>query len=142
MDRFSEDLRHERERCNISLDTMCVITKVPSRYLRALEDGHLADLPSGVFRKGILRSYLAALELDPAPWVERFDRALTPAGAASAPLAECAEPISRHRPPQYRERDVRWFGVAGMFFAVGLLGWCLWHFVLHGHVVLSSLLGS
>ncbi|GAC1360714.1 MAG: hypothetical protein NVSMB3_08720 [Acidobacteriaceae bacterium] len=143
MQRFCDDLRSERERRNISLETIGEVTKVPSRYLQALESGDYTELPSGVFRKGILRGYLTALAMDELPWMQRFEATLAAAGEgapSTEALAEFAVNVSRSRPASPAVQNVRWLGATGMVLVVGLLGWCLWHFVLQGRVLLSTLL--
>lgn len=143
MEKFSEDLRSEREQRNVSIETIGEITKVAPRYLRALEAGDYDELPSGIFRRGILRGYLAALGIDELPWMQRFETILAAAGDGSPSpedLAAFAVNVSRARPASPSVENVRWLGATGMVVVVGLLGWCLWHFVLRGRVVLSSLL--
>ncbi len=143
METFCDDLRSERERRNISLETICSITKVSISHLRALEAGDFGHLPGGVFRKGILRGYLSVLGVDEHPWMQRFEAALG-AGETSritpAEVAAFAENISRNRSSTSPAQTTRWLGVTSMAFVVVLLGWCLWYFVLHGHVILSSFL--
>ncbi len=143
METFCDDLRSERERRNISLETICAITKVSPSHLRALEAGDFGHLPGGVFRKGIVRGYLAAIGVDEHPWMQRFETALGAGDAvSSAGLAEFAENVSRTRPAPFSAQPARWLGVSSMALVVVLLGWCVWYFVLHGRVVLSSLLRS
>ena len=60
MERFCDELRWERERRQVSIEKISDETKVSSRHLQALEAGEYGALPGGVFRKGIVRSYLAA----------------------------------------------------------------------------------
>ena len=139
MERFSDDLRRERERQGVSLEAMSQTTKVSQRHLRELETGDFASLPGGVFRKGILRSYLETLHLDAAPWVERFELCLAEmeAPAASpAVIEEFAENVRRGRPTAVRE-PVRWPGVIAMLLLLIVFGWCVWRFALRGHVVLT-----
>ncbi len=143
MERFGGDLRSERERRNVSLETISAITKVPSRYLFALEADEFSTLPHGVFRRGIVRSYLSALGIEELPWMQRFEAALDASGSGldhPQSLAEFAENVSRSRPSSPPLQSARWIGVTVMMLAVGLLGWSVWFFVLHGRVVLSSLL--
>src|SRR5260370_42609997 len=83
MERFCDELRWERERRQISIEKICEETKVASRHLHALEAGEYDSLPSGVFRKGIVRSYLAALGLDELAWIERVEASLRESGAVS-----------------------------------------------------------
>ena len=141
MERFCDDLRRERERQQVSLETISQITKVSRRHLLELEAGDYANLPGGVFRKGILRSYLSTLELDPAPWVQRFEQCLAileqPAETPES-LAAFAENIRRSR-GETRPEPTRWPGVVAMFLLLLVFGWCVWRFALRGHVVLTHL---
>ena len=142
MERFCDDLRQERERQQVSLETISQITKVSRRHLLELEAGDYANLPGGVFRKGILRSYLSALQLDPAPWVHRFEQCLaTLEHPAETPesLAAFAENIRRARAEPHRQ-PTRWPGVVAMLLLLLVFGWCVWRFALKGHVVLTHLL--
>ena len=141
MERFCDELRWEREQRNVSIETICAVTKVSSRHLEALEAGAYAELPGGVFRKGILRSYLSVLGLDESPWMERFEASLAASGAASgaggkltstaADWAEFAENVRRTRLSSRPETGNRWLGVAGMFALLGLFAWLVWALVLH-----------
>ncbi len=142
METLSDDLRRERERLGVSLETISQITKVSHRHLRELEAGEFGSLPGGVFRKGILRGYLSALHLEPAPWVVRFELCLAelerPADTSES-VAQFAENISRNRqetPPE----SSRWPGVVAMLLLLLVFGWCVWRFALRGHVVLTHLL--
>ena len=142
MDSFSDDLRRERERQGVSLESISQITKVSQRHLQELEAGEFGSLPGGVFRKGILRAYLSALHLEPVPWVERFEQTLAelekPAETPES-LAQFAENISRNRPETPSPESNRWPGVVGMLLLLLVFGWCVWRFALRGHVVLTHL---
>ena len=137
--RFGEELRDERERRNVTLDTICAMTKVSVRHLEALEEGRLRELPGGVFRKGIVRSYLVAVGLEEIPWIERFENALREIGAeasSSDDWMEFAENVHRNRGAGRSNTSNRWIGVAIMVVMVLALGWTVWRFVLHGRVFL------
>src|ERR1700709_1381252 len=100
MERFCDELRWERERRKVSIEKICEETKVASRHLLALEAGEYAALPGGVFRQRIERSYLAALQLDEVPWIERFEASLRESGTAIAEAkdwTEFAENVRRNR---------------------------------------------
>jgi cytoskeleton protein RodZ len=62
-------LRELREARGSSREDLARATRVPARYIVALEEGRLKDLPAPVFVRGFLRSYCSAVA-DPA------DRAL------------------------------------------------------------------
>jgi len=59
------ELRHERERRGWTLDDVADRTRIPRRYLEALEDGNHDVLPPGPFLRGYLRQYLEFLGQDP-----------------------------------------------------------------------------
>ena len=133
MERFCDELRWEREQRNVSIETICAVTKVSYRYLQALEAGEYGELPGGVFRKGILRSYLSVLGLDEASWMERFEASLEASGKAVTTVdwTEFAENVRRTRLSTRPETGRRWLGVAGMFALLALFGWLVWTLVVH-----------
>ena len=59
------ELRNERERRGWSLDDVVSRTRIPRRYIEALEDGNHEVLPPGPFLRGFLRQYLEFLGQDP-----------------------------------------------------------------------------
>jgi cytoskeleton protein RodZ len=139
MEQFGKELRAERERRQVTLDTICSVTKVSVRHLEALEAGNYRELPGGVFRKGIVRSYLTAVGLDEDGWIERFDATLRDTGVTGGDeqWAEFAENVRRNRVGSEKSKiDSRWIGVAAMIGALVVLGWGVWKFVLHGRIAL------
>jgi len=139
MERFGEELRIERERRKVTLQTVCAMTKVSVRHLEALEEDRLEELPGGVFRKGIVKSYLGAVGLEESPWIEKLERNLREIEATAASdhdWVEFAENVRRNRSSETRNANQRWFGVGLMMMALGGLGWILWHFVLHSRLSL------
>lgn len=134
MERFCDELRWAREQRKISIEAICEETKVSPRHLRALEAGEYGELPGGVFRKGIVRSYLAALGLEESSWLDRFEASLRESGAednAVEDWSEFAENVRRNRGAHESETKLRWMGVAMMVAAVLALAWCVWKFILH-----------
>jgi cytoskeleton protein RodZ len=139
MERFCDQLRRERERRKVSIEAICEETKVSSRHLHALEAGEYGQLPGGVFRKGIVRSYLAAVGLDETTWIERFEATLRESGAGAADgndWIEFAENVRRNRIGKESATGLRWMGVGMMLASLMALGWGVWKFALHhGHLV-------
>jgi cytoskeleton protein RodZ len=138
MERFCDELRWERERRQVSIETICDQTKVASRHLLALEAGEYGALPGGVFRKGIVRSYVTALGLDEVPWIERFEASLRESGTPSIDAkdwTEFAENVRRNRGGSESPTGIRWMGVAMMLGSLMALGWSVWKFALHGRLV-------
>jgi cytoskeleton protein RodZ len=137
MERFGDELRRERERRKVSMERVSTETKVSLRHLEALEAGEYGELPGGVFRKGIVRGYLAAVGLEESPWVERFEASLRESGADSqnADWTEFAENVRRNRSGGGRKANMRWMGVGSMVTMLGVLGWAVWKFALHGRLI-------
>lgn len=139
---FCDELREERERQGLSLEAIAWSTKISERHLRALESGDFAQLPGGVFRKGFLRSYLGALRVEEASWMERFGAALREAGVSEpdpAGYQELARNVGRTRGGRGEpEARLRWSGVVAMIALLLAFGWCVWHFALAGHVSIAA----
>ncbi|MEO6981924.1 MAG: helix-turn-helix transcriptional regulator [Edaphobacter sp.] len=136
MERFCDELRWERERRQVSIQKICEETKVSSRHLLALEAGEYSSLPGGVFRKGIVRSYVGALGLEETPWIDRFEAALRESStdASEEDWTEFAENVRRNRGGSASGTRLRWIGVGAMVVSVGALGWCVWQYTLHGRL--------
>jgi cytoskeletal protein RodZ len=138
MERFCDELRWEREQRKVSIETICDKTKVSARHLLALEAGQYGELPGGVFRKGIVRSYLGALGLEESPWLERFEASLRESGAEESSAedwAEFAENVRRNRGGREHGINLRWMGVIAMMAALAMMGWCVWKFILEGRLL-------
>ncbi len=136
MERFCDELRWERERRKVSIEKISEETKVAARHLLALEAGEYSALPGGVFRKGIVRSYLTAVGLDEASWIERFEASLgESASAEAADWSEFAENVRRNRAATESQTNSRWMGVAMMVVSLAALGWGVWKFALHGRLI-------
>lgn len=60
-------LSQERGARGLSLERVAAATRIRRRYLEALEEWRLDDLPGAVYARGYLRAYAEHLELDPRP---------------------------------------------------------------------------
>ena len=134
MVQFGDELRLEREQRGVSLEAMCASTKLSIRQLLDVEAGNFAELPGGIFRKGFVRSYVRALDLDEPTWLERFEisyRASGLAGASEVDWASFAENVKNNRLGNQRSSNrLKWFGVVGMAVLLALLSVAVWKFVL------------
>jgi cytoskeleton protein RodZ len=134
MGQFGQELRREREGRGVSVDHICAVTKVSSRHVEALEAGRYEELPGGVFRKGIFRSYVSVVGLEESVWVQRFEASLREFGQRSTEeqdWTQFAENVRRNRGVEESASGMRWFGVAMMLMALLVCGWLTWKFVLH-----------
>jgi transcriptional regulator with XRE-family HTH domain len=69
---FGARLRYERERRQIALKSIAESTKIGVPLLEGLERDDVSRWPSGIFRKSFVRSYAAAIGLDPEAIVREF----------------------------------------------------------------------
>ncbi len=69
-------LRRQREMLGVTLDEAERFTHVKRRYLQAIEEGRLDDLPSPVQGRGMLLHYARFLQVEPDPLLLRFAEAL------------------------------------------------------------------
>jgi cytoskeleton protein RodZ len=137
---FGRELQLERQRRKITLESVAEGTKVPVRYLRALEQEEYDQLPGGVFNKGIVRSYCRHLLLDEQEWLNKFPSALT---AESEPDWESfAENVRRSRSRRGSRTGAQWLGVLVMLLILVALGWAAWRFVLHPRLVVLPQVGQ
>ena len=134
MVQFGQELRLEREQRRVSLEAMCASTKLSVRQLLDVEAGNFGELPGGIFRKGFVRSYLRALQLDEPLWLERFESSYRASGLADSQepdWAGFAENVRNNRlAGKSSGYSRKWLGVLGMIVLVALLAICVWKFVL------------
>jgi cytoskeletal protein RodZ len=61
---LGQDLKRERELRGISLREIADSTRISLKFLQALEDDRIENMPGGFFIRAILRSYARAIGLD------------------------------------------------------------------------------
>jgi cytoskeletal protein RodZ len=72
MTSFGENLRRQRELRGIALRDVAEATKIPSRFLAAIEEDRVEILPGGVFRRAFVREYARVVGLDAERTVSEF----------------------------------------------------------------------
>jgi hypothetical protein len=75
---FGQFLAAGRQRSNQSIEDVAAITKVKPKLLEALERGDIEELPAGVYRRAMVKSYASAVGLRPEAAIEQFDRTFYP----------------------------------------------------------------
>jgi cytoskeletal protein RodZ len=98
---FGEQLRRHRERRGFTLQQVAQETKIAGHVLAALERGDCARWPGGIYSRGYVRAYAAAVGLDPEDVVERFcecyPQAARPRPEDPAPPRRAPRPLERIR---------------------------------------------
>ncbi|PZW44719.1 cytoskeleton protein RodZ [Humitalea rosea] len=87
--RVGEELRDARESLGVSLEEMADRLRINRRYIAALEEGRVRDLPGTAYAIGFVRSYAREMGLDADEMIRRFRDG---AGAASRPRGELVFP--------------------------------------------------
>jgi cytoskeletal protein RodZ len=131
---FGEELRRAREERGVAFETICEATKVPAKHIRALEAGAFGELPGGVFRRGFVRSYLAALGLEEGTWMKRFEETCRESGmgdSAETEWATFAENVKNSRASIPRSAGTKRAAVVLLLAALALAGWCGWRLATH-----------
>lgn len=140
---FGEELRAERERRGVSMERLCAETKVNARHFEALERGEYKALPGGVFRRGIVRAYLACVGLPEQEWMPRFEAHYAAHGERSGThgdqqeqeaWATFAENVKKNRTPPRPRNTARWLGVLALFLVLLAAAWAVWRYVLRGRL--------
>ena len=112
---LGDGLRIARELSGRSLAELSSLTRVPTRYLTALEQNDFSTLPNRVFSIGYVRAYSGALGLDEQLAVERFKReSPDPSVPLQAPVGVAFEDVRRYSP-----RVI----AACLALVLGLVGW-------------------
>ena len=89
--RLGDELSEARLALGISVEEMAGRLRIRRAHLEALEEGRLRDLPGAAYAVGFVRSYAAALGLDPDEMARRFRDLTGP--AAVKPRLVFPEPV-------------------------------------------------
>ena len=112
---LGDGLRIAREYSGRSLAELSSLTRVPPRYLTALEQNDFSTLPNRVFSIGYVRAYAGALGLDEQLAVERFKReSPDPSVPLQAPVGVAFEEVRRYSPRLI---------AAGLALIIAVVGW-------------------
>ncbi|PIR22213.1 MAG: hypothetical protein COV44_09355 [Deltaproteobacteria bacterium CG11_big_fil_rev_8_21_14_0_20_45_16] len=71
---LGEFLKRHREASGKNLEEIARVTRISKRYLLALEENDVDNMPEEAFARGFLRNYAVEVGLDPEECLDRFDR--------------------------------------------------------------------
>ena len=119
---FGAFLRNHREGRNLSLHDIAAGTKIATRHLAALERGDVRSWPGGIYRRGMIRAYAAAVGLDPDVTFSEFTDAFAEAVAPVEPVTSPAVTAPLHGLAAIQPRAPVYLGLAGCA-VLAVLGW-------------------
>ena len=67
-----------RQKRNLTLEQIAHITKISSRFLKAIEAEQFEHLPGGIFSTSYLRQYAKCIDFDEAVLLARFNELVKP----------------------------------------------------------------
>ncbi|MFQ5716677.1 MAG: RodZ domain-containing protein [Nitrospinales bacterium] len=76
VENFGNYLKNERELRGIPLEEIADRTKIPLRFLQALEDNNFDEIPGEVFIKGFIRSYAKSIGASAEETLAAFDESV------------------------------------------------------------------
>ncbi len=74
MNQIGKELKEIREEKGISLEEVAEKTKIPLRFLQAIENGRWEELPEEVYLRGFIKTYAEVLGLDGKKFVDNYKR--------------------------------------------------------------------
>lgn len=92
-------LRENRERLGLALADISAATKLAPHLLSSIERNEFARLPGGIFLKGYLRAYAAAVGVDPEEIVAEYVSQVDAAAAADRPADPPPRPTAKWPSP-------------------------------------------
>jgi cytoskeleton protein RodZ len=134
MGSFGEDLKKAREAKGVAIEAIAAATKISTRYLQSVEQEQFDQLPGGVFRRSIVRSYARTAGLDEEEWVRRYlevsHENVGPTEEDQAWMA-FAENVGRARGGEAHANSsmARWAGVVALLLLVIGMSWFVWGYV-------------
>jgi len=117
--RIGEEIREARLALGITIEDAANRLRINRRYLAALEEGRIKDLPGPAYAMGFVRSYASALGLDADELVRRF-RDVTGTGAQKGDLV-FPEPVPGRGIPAGAV-----VGIGVVLVVAGYIGWYNW----------------
>ena len=76
VDNFGSYLKSERELRGVPLEEISTTTKIPIRFLQALENNQFDELPGEVFIRGYIRSFAQAIGFDGDEMISAYDETI------------------------------------------------------------------
>lgn len=117
-EKFGTWLRNQRELRGVTLEEISSATKIPQRFLKALEEDDLGELPGEVFVKGYIRAYANSIGADPGEALMAYDEAVVKPRCEKVKHQWQVEAASRRKKRYFIAGVIAAVLVSGMIAAV------------------------
>lgn len=131
-------LRSARLKKGLTVDVISQHTRIPKKFLEALEENRFDELPATAYLRGFLKSYCEYLEMDFDPLWQLVLQEISPTPPAGAPAAEgsangdaakpAARPASPAVEPAAKSSDVKISAAVFILFLLAAILVFLWAF--------------
>jgi cytoskeletal protein RodZ len=123
---IGQELTRQRELLGFSLEDVAQHTHLRLHYLKAIEAGDMAQLPSPVQGRGMLSNYASFLGMDPDPLLLRFADGLQAELSAKKPAVTRPRPASRMAPPAGIRRLISGDLIIGGILIISFVVFVFW----------------
>lgn len=123
---LGDQLRSLREAQGLSYEDVEKATHVRPHILKAIENGHIEDLPAAVYARGFVKTYCEYLCADDL-W-RKYNQFIIRSGVASPDVKNEQSPVVRISPPTpiFRRSSMFWVYIV-LIFAVLAAAFLLWN---------------
>ncbi|VAX29774.1 hypothetical protein MNBD_NITROSPIRAE02-1177 [hydrothermal vent metagenome] len=83
---LGEYLRKHREKANLSLKEISLITRIRCEYLKALENEEFEKIPGEVFVRGYIKEFLKTISIEPSEAIRLYNEQKKASAATQEPL--------------------------------------------------------
>lgn len=132
MPSVAEQLRHGREKRNLSVYDVAEATKIRTDHVRALEEGNYDVFAAPIYIRGFVRSYAALLKVDVPGIMHELDRELSATKRFSEPAALTGPNQSALDRVLLQLSRVNWqwvivIFIAGLALTLAAVAYRVWH---------------
>ena len=121
MERIGAYLKNGRTAKGLSREDISRITKIPLKFVTALEEESFSDLPQEVFVRGFVRTYCKEVDLAPDPVLGRLNEVLVPEPTMQIHEEGPALGLANIQGGSGKKRSRMGIALVLLFFVLGLL---------------------
>ena len=121
MERIGTYLKNGRTAKGLSREDISRITKIPLKFVVAMEEENFSELPQDVYVRGFVRTYCKEVDLAPDPVLDRLNEILVPEQTRNIPMEGPALGLAGIQSGSGRKHSRMGIALVLLFFVLGLL---------------------